>query len=230
MSEEYVGQRRPMLIGGSDSFVSVELAAAYPQGTILNESVDPLRDFMDCERILGFAHTGESEWERKDYPIGSAALWEVHDYYHRPRMLSDAPEAGEWATFLLTVAVIGDRLPLRPFFAVWEVVLAGLTDIEPTSLTMHVSNKSSSYWQPLRPEYVIRSHAYRDENARRVFQEVSAGAEHASCRVMNSAGESLAVNCKRFSPLRLVESFELLSPGLERDTVGFWIKAFPGLE
>ncbi|MBC3185300.1 hypothetical protein H7347_01695 [Corynebacterium sp. zg-331] len=224
VSDGYECQRQPLLIGGGSSFVTVELMASYPRETVFREEVDPLRDFRDCERILGFAHTGEGEWERGEHPIGSAALWEVHDYYHRPRMLESVTENREWATFLLTVAMIGDRLPLRPLFAVWEIVLAALSNVEPTAITMHVSNRGYSDAQPLCPEYLIRSHAYRDENYHSIFHDTSEEAECISCRVMNSEGEGKEVKCKRFSPLRLVEDFELLSLGVNGDMVDFWVR------
>lgn len=215
--------RSPILIEGDDSFATVELVASFPKGTSLKEGVDPLRDFLDCESLLGFASTGEDEWTWRDYPVGSAALWEVHDYYNRPQ-LENLPEEREWATFLLTVALIGDRLPLRPLCAVWEIVLSALSEVNPLSLTVHVRDRGHSDKQPLRPEYLIRSHTYMDRDPHSIFQEPPEGTEYVSCRAVNSVGEEKALNLKKFTPMRLAEIFELLSPGGEE----FWVSASRG--
>ncbi|WPF67851.1 hypothetical protein [Corynebacterium sp. 21KM1197] len=210
--EEYFGIRKPLLIGGDSLSVNMELAASYPQGTVLNEDIDPLRDFRDFEKILGFSCTGECEWKISVAPVGSAALWEVHDYHNRPAMLGEAPEDREWATFLLTVAVTGDRLPLRPLFAVWSLVLSSITPVTPMSLTMSIGSKDGGDWQPYRPEYLIRSHAYQDKEPDLIFQDISDDDAHVLCRVTNSEGDTTMARCKQFTPLRLVENFELLTP------------------
>ncbi len=228
--EQYVGLRKPLLIGGDSISVGMELAASYPQGTALNEGVDPLRDFRDCEKILGFSCTGESEWSISAAPAASAALWEVHDYYHLSATSVEAPEEREWATFLLTVAVTGDRLPLRPLFAVWSLVLAALTPVAPTSLAMSVGSRGGGDWQPLRPEYLIRSHSYRDADPSLIFQDISDDAAHVPCRVRNSEGDSTVVRCKQFTPVRLAEAFELLTPSVaEAMWTEFSVWAAPAL-
>ncbi|PKF67910.1 hypothetical protein CXB45_09775 [Corynebacterium mastitidis] len=215
------------MIGGDSLFTSMELAASYPQGTALNEGVDPLRDFRDCERILGFSCTGESEWSINAAP---AALWEVHDYYNLPATSVEAPEEREWATFLLTVAVTGERLPLRPLFAVWSLVLAALTPVAPMSLAMSVGSRGGGDWQPLRPEYLICSHSYRDEDPSLIFQDISDSAAHVPCRVRNSEGDSTVVRCKQFTPVRLAEAFELLTPSVaEAMWTEFSVWAAPAL-
>ncbi|KQB85302.1 hypothetical protein Cocul_00440 [Corynebacterium oculi] len=228
--EECFGIRKPLLIGGDSLSVNMELAASYPRGTVLNEDIDPLRDFRDCEKILGFSCTGECEWKISAAPAASAALWEVHDYHNLPAMLGEAPENGEWATFLLTVAVTGDRLPLRPLFAVWSLVLAAITPVTPMSLTMSIGSKDGGDWQPYRPEYLIRSHAYRDKEPDLIFQDISETDAHVLCRVTNSEGDSTAARCKQFTPLRLVENFELLTPAMTEPSVEeFYVRAAPAL-
>lgn len=226
MGGEYLHGRKPLLIGGDSLFMGVELAAAYPRGVVLNESIDPLRDFRDCENIVGFACTGDSEWGTGIAPAASAALWEVHDYHNRPAMFGDAPEDRVWATFLLTVAVTGDRLPLRPLFAVWSIVLAAISPVSPASLTMSVDNQSGGTIQPFRPEYLIRSHAYLDKDPNFIFQDISEGEEYVPCRVANSEGDSIVTKCKQFSPLRLAEPFEILTPDiLEGERGRFYVRA-----
>lgn len=79
---------------------------------------------------------------------------------------------------------------------------------------MSVGSRGGGDWQPLRPEYLIRSHSYRDADPSLIFQDISDSAAHVPCRVRNSEGDSTVVRCKQFTPVRLAEAFELLTPSV----------------
>lgn len=195
----------------STKLAQVVVRASSDEPFVVPESFDPLLDFTNIERFIGFANTGDDE---TGMTVSSAALWETHDYW----CWSD--ENGHHSSFQFSVRMVNGRIPLRYLFAVWSIVISpqlrgDIARIEMDCLGVGEVKKSVS-----SPAYLEKSCGppaaqSEDRSSCGVPLEVN-GHNSPPIRFAaeNSDGDHIERSVVEFTPLRVAEVFEMLVPDL----------------
>lgn len=182
------------------------------------ETIDPLADFLNLEKLLGFARTGDVNDAWCTY---AASLWQVQDYYVK------SEDGVSTLTFEMGCELYTGRPALRPLFAVWTLALQPLLKVSASEFRISVyaysvPNVTSDESDSNRPAFLVNTQPLPlCVNGSILSTEPEIQLTQSSHErpipftAHNSYGDSITGRAVEFTPIRVVEAIERLFPSID---------------